>query len=825
MRKSNVNYSHEFIKPNNIKGTNQLKMKLDKKDYTYRMLFENHKSIMMLIDPDSGNIVEANRAAISYYGYTKDKLLTMKIHDINILTENEITEEMKCAAEEEKNYFRFVHRLANNEQREVEVQSFPVETLNGKLLLSTIDDVSEKVQQKLMYDKLFFDSPYGVVILDKDQKIVNVNKNFTHMFQYSLEDAKGKIINHLVSPIGGSTQIDNNIQLIYQGEIVKQEGKRKRKDGKLIEVEILAYPVINHQSIVGVYIIYIDISSKKAYEKQLLLFKKILENNSEGVVITDVNGKIDWVNKAFTQITGYSPGEILGEKMNILKSDFQDWIFYKNMWEKLIEKGNWSGEIWNKNKNGDLYSEWLTIASIKDESNRITHYVGIFRDLSEKKRIDRRMIELQQKDTLTGLYNRNYFLEMVDSYIDNYSEKNGRFSIIFIDIEGFKEINDSLGHVLGNKLLTKLSNRLQLLMNDNYVLSRFCGDEFVILCKAAFEESHASNFARVLLESIEKPYFIENTILHITASIGISKYPDDGDDAETLIRYADIAMSKAKVQADNKVCFYSREMSTEIEDKFLLSNQLVGAMTNKELIIYYQPIYDIKNQRNIMGAEALLRWKNPILGMVSPDKFIPLAEKTGQIIAIGEWVLEQVCKQINLWQCAGYNIVPIAVNISVKQLEQIGFAQIVMEIMERNNVESNYIELEITESVSSGDIDAIVKNLKELKKNGLKISMDDFGTGFSSLGQLDIFELDKLKIDKIFIDDLVSVSRRQDLVRSIIAMAKSLDLMVVAEGIETTEQLSYLRKMGCQLGQGYLFSEPLPVKGIEVLLNPDGQYT
>lgn len=824
MKKSNVNYNQEFKKSNSINGTDRIRMQLDKKDYTYRMLFENHKSIMLLIDPDSGSIVEANQAAVSYYGYTRDKLLTMKIHDINILTENEIDEELICSEEEERNYFRSVHRLANNEEREVEVQSFSVETLNGKLLLSTIYDVSEKVQQKLMYDKLFFDSPYGVVILDKDQKIVNINKNFTCLFQYSLEDAKGETIDHLVSPIGGSTQIDNNIQLIYQGEIIKQEGKRKRKDGRLIEVEILAYPVINHNSILGAYIIYIDISSKRAYEKQLLLFKKILENNSEGVVITDVNGKIDWVNKAFTQITGYSPKEILGEKMNILKSGFQDSVFYKNMWERLIEKGNWSGEIWNKNKNGDLYSEWLTIASIKDESNSIAYYVGIFRDLSEKKRIDRRMIELQQKDSLTGLYNRNYFLEMVDSYIDNIGEKEGRFSIFFIDVEGFKEINDSLGHALGNKLLTELSNRLLLSLNENYVLARFCGDEFVILCKNVFEESHASGFAGVLLESIEKPYFIENTILHITANIGISKYPEDGDDAETLIRYADIAMSRAKGHADNKVCFYSAEMSREIEDKFMLSNHLVGAIANRELIIYYQPIYDIKNQRNIMGAEALLRWKNPILGMVSPDKFIPLAEKTGQIIAIGEWVLEQVCKQINLWQCSGYNVVPIAVNISVKQLEQIGFAQIVMEILKRNNVESNCIELEITESVSSGDIDTIVKNLKELKRSGLKISMDDFGTGFSSLGQLDIFELDKLKIDKIFIDDLVDVSKRQDLVRSIIVMAKSLDLMVVAEGIETTEQLSYLRKMGCQLGQGYLFSEPLPVKEIEILLNPNSRH-
>lgn len=783
-------------------------------------IFKKHKSVMMLIEPATGNIVEVNQAAIQYYGYTKDELLAMQIQDINILNEEQVKEEMSRAKTEKRNYFEFIHRLANGEMREVEVHSFPIEAWGRILLLSTIYDISEKLKQELMFDTLFFDSPYAVAILDKEQKIVNINRNFAAFFQYSLQEAKGEYLHQLISSRENRTQMDHNIELIYQGKVVKQEGIRKRQDGKFIEVEILGYPVVKHQQVIGVYIMYIDITYKKAYEKELLLFRKVLENNSEGVVITDREGRIEWINKAFHTITGYSLSEISGERMSILKSGIHDQAFYKEMWDELSEKGKWSGEIWDKSKKDDIFAQWVTINSIHVDSDQATHYVGIVKDLSEKKKLDRRMSDLQQKDSLTGLYNRSYFLERIDSFItDGEKAKNG-LSIIFIDIADFKEINSSLGYLVGDKLLIELSERLQPLINKMDVLSRFSGDEFAVLCKSLTKEE-VKFFAKKVLRHIKLPFRVENTILYINANIGISRFPDDGIDAESLVRFADIAMHKAKGQVKDKICFYSKEMSKEMEDKFFIANHLVGAISNNELQIYYQPIFDIHGDGNIVGAEALLRWKNPALGMVPPDKFIPLVERTGQIVYIGAWVLDQVCKQIYFWKCAGYHAIPISVNISVKQLEQIGFAQAVMESIIKNNIQFDNIELEITESVSSGNLIPIIKNLKELKKQGIKISMDDFGTGFSSLGQLDLFELDKLKIDKIFIDDLVTVPKRQNLVKTIIAMAKNLDLMVVAEGIETEDQLNYLKELGCQLGQGYLFSRPLPVDEIEALLNAD----
>ncbi|MGB3964861.1 MAG: EAL domain-containing protein [Tepidanaerobacteraceae bacterium] len=665
----------------------------------------------------------------------------------------------------------------------------------------------------LMFNTLFLNSPYAVIILDKEQRIVNISKKFTEIFQYKPHEAKGKYINQLVASPENRAQIDSNIQLIYNGEIIKQEGKRRRKDGKSIYVEIMGYPVINHKSIIGAYVIYNDISEKKAYEGQLELFKKILQNNSEGVVITDTRGNIEWINTAFEKTTGYPLSEIKGRNMNILKSGIQDKSFYTSLWNELTGEGKWSGDVCNKTKKGEIYSEWLTISSIEDNFGNTTHYVGIFKDLTEKKKIDRRMAELQQKDILTGLYNRDYFFKLVDSQIKNSTDSE-QFSIIFIDIEGLKDVNNSLGHHVGDKLLVELSKRLRLLMKDGYILSRCSGDEFAVLCR----EKDVKSVAKEFLENIKRPFIIENTLLNVSANIGISRYPDDSKDAGSLIRYAETAMYKSKGRLQEKISFYSREMTREIEEKFYIANLLTRAVTNGEFSVHYQPIFDINDPENTVGIEALLRWKNPVLGNVAPNKFIPLAEKTGYIIYIGEWVLRQVCKQIKSWDQAGYRILPVAINVSVKQLEQLDFSKRVMENVKEYGVKPTRIELEITESVSSGDFPTIVNNLRELKEAGFRISMDDFGAGFSSLGQIDQFELDKLKIDKIFVDGLLNFPKKQSLVKSIIAMAKSLSLTVVAEGIETCEQLSYLQKFGCNLGQGYLLSKPVPAEEIKKFL-------
>jgi diguanylate cyclase (GGDEF)-like protein/PAS domain S-box-containing protein len=787
----------------------------------YHLLFENSNSIMLLINPDTGDILDANRVAASYYGYTKDALLSMRIHDINILSQDQINEEMSLAKAEKRSYFDFVHRLASGECREVEVHSAPICTESGKLLFSIIHDASDKRYQKLMYDTLFFYSPYAVAVLDSEQNVIKINKNFTGLFHYTEEELVGKSLSSIVASVENMNQIDQNVKMIYEGLVVKQEGKRKRKDGKLIEVEILCYPVLHHHEIIGVYIIYIDISKRIEYEEQLLLFKQILKNNTEGVVITDSLGNITWINNAFRAITGYLPGEAIGKTMALLKSGVQSQTYYHDMWKQLLEYGFWQGEICNKRKNGDLYSEWLTIKSIRSNSSTSEHYVGIFKDLSEKQRIDRRMIELQQRDSLTGLYNRNYCINRMDTLIEQSKTDHASFAVLYLNISGLKDINNSLGHHYGDELLIELSRRLLLQIDSDDLLYRFSDDVFIILYPNCSNRTELDIFIGSTLEKVRKPYMIDNSILYISASIGICCYPEHGKNSGILIQHADIAMNKAKNLSGENVCYYSCEMSEEYERKFTIANYLTRAVSNQEFHLCYQPIYCLSRKNTLVGAEALLRWSNPALGDIGPDEFISLAERTGHILIIGEWVLEQVCRSIWLWQRKSYPSVPISVNISVKQLEQNDFCQKVIRTLKKYELEASCIELEITESVSSGDVITIVNNLSGLKKAGIKISMDDFGTGFSSLGQIERFELDKLKIDKVFIRDIVSTLRKQNLVKSIIAMAKGLDLTVVAEGIETTEQLNYLKEYGCHMGQGYLLSRPLLQKDFERILQGD----
>ncbi|NLJ57532.1 MAG: EAL domain-containing protein [Tissierellia bacterium] len=650
--------------------------------FEFQEIIDMVPSVMLVIDAESGEILELNKAAVDYYGYSKEQILNMNISDFNLLSQGEIMKEMALALKERRYFFNFKHRLADNSIREVEVHSFPIKYGKENLLFSTVYDVHDKLEQKLMFEQLLLASPYAVAILDKDQKIVKVNKDFTKMFLYDLEETKGKFINKLISPYKDSNQIDKNLEVIYKGQIVKQEGKRRRKDGKLMDVEIIGYPVLYNQTVIGVYAIYIDISHK-------------------------------------------------------------------------------------------------------------------------------------YKDHLTQLHNRNYFVQEINKSIENYPKYKEGFSVLALYIEGFREINDTLGHIIADEFLVESAKRLKVLVRQ-YLIAKIDSNEFAILVNST-NKNYLLYLSNAILESLSKPFIISNTKIYLNFKIGISSFPGDGRTSEELIRFSNTAMHQSEIKSNQRISFYDNKISEEMEERFFIVNYLFSAISNKELSIHYQPIFSIKD-RTIVGAEALLRWNNPELGQVAPNTFIPIAEKTGQILSIGEWVIEEVCKQINLWKIKGFKLIPISINISVKQLENVNFAKSLMQIIKNTKADPKNIELEITESVSSGDIERIVKNIKELKKYGIKISMDDFGTGFSSLGQLDIFELDKLKIDKIFVDDLGQGLRRQNLVKTIISMAENLDLITVAEGIETQEQLCHLKGLGCQQGQGFIFSKPLTVEQIEKFL-------
>ncbi|GAB6085345.1 sensor domain-containing protein [Alkaliphilus crotonatoxidans] len=634
------------------------------------------------------------------------------------------------------------------------------------------------------------------------------------------------------SKIKGDTLLDQ----VRSGEELQFYWTYRRKNGESFMARVMLHNIKGF-----LYAVVIDIDEEfkefetiieknqygyglvfKQHKRLLELFKKAFNNNSEGVIILNLEGKTEWINNAFQGITGYELEDLKGKVPYLIQSEGQGDTSYQEMWNQLASVGKWSGEIWSKNKSGELRQAWLSMNAIDENLKNNSHFIGILKDLSEKKMIDNKVKNLVQKDILTGLNNRSYFIEKLDELIEKNKAEQVPFAILCIDLNNFKEINDSLGHHMGDLVLKEFAGRLSKLMRSDFILARYSGDEFLILLNGIKEIKEVEEFSKKVISEIKKSFKIEKTILYLSANIGISMYPKDGTDSDSLIRCADIAMFNAKEVKKHSICFYNKTMSKEVEDKFLIANYLNQAIEEGEYSLLYQPIFDLNNHQ-ILGAEALLRWENKDLGMVPPDKFIPIAENTGQIWRIGEWVMETVLAQLKSWLDSGYRLIPIAINISVKQLEQEDFHGVLKDKLMRNKIPVKYLELEITESVSTGNLEVIMNNLAELTRVGFKISMDDFGTGYSSLGHINLFQLDKIKIDKVFIHDLKRSSKQREIIKAIITMAKSLEMKVVAEGIETREQYEILSEIGCDLGQGYFLSKPIKKAVFEQFLKANGK--
>jgi len=827
-RKNNENFLSS-INLYNIKGIlfavitdlheiDHLKKQIKYKDDMYRLMFENHNSAMLIIDPETGKILESNAAASSFYGYGDQELSNLYIQNINILSDLEIKEEMSKAKSEKRNYFLFTHKLASGALKEVEVHSFPIATENGKLLFSIVHDISEKVEQRLMFDTLFNDSPYAVVILGKDKLFLNTNRSFCEMFQYSPEEVIRASAEALLSPDGKKGQIEEHINHVFNGNIIKTEGTRRRKDGTLIDVEIFCYPILSHKSVIGAYLIYIDISERKNQERQLKVFKKVLESSSEGFVITDPQTRIQWCNTAFSNITGYGFDEVRNQKINFRRSEVHDAAFYEIFWEALNHGGKWTGEIWNKNKHGDVYPEWLRVEHLLDHSGEIAHYVGAFRDMSEKVKQDQFIADLEQKDLLTGLYNQRYFLKFVESLISKSSGDQNRFAIAYMHLNRFKEINDSLGRDIGDEILVQTTDRIKQVLGERALFSRFYEEQFVLLLENFRDKEALDHVCSSIKTAVDEPLKIQNLQLYVSSRLGIALYPEHGTDGETLIRNADLAMHKAKLASKYHGCVcFTESMATEIHERFSMTNDLVLAASREELFLEYQPIVHLGTKETI-GLEALIRWRHPKLGLLSPVKFIPIAEQTGLIIEIGLWVAEEVCRQLKAWHRSGFTPVPVSINVSAIQLEQLDFADRIARIVQDSGVESSLIKLEITESVSLGDVEVVLGNLAKLKSRGFEISLDDFGTGYSSFSSIEELRVDLIKIDRSFIMMLDRDAKNVGMINSALILGRSFGLKTVAEGIETEAQLAILQGLKCDYGQGYFFSRPVSPKCVQTYL-------
>ncbi|MPQ75950.1 EAL domain-containing protein [Hydrogenovibrio sp. JE_KL2] len=553
-----------------------------------------------------------------------------------------------------------------------------------------------------------------------------------------------------------------------------------------------------------------DITERRKTEEQIEMASKVFEQSREGIMITDANQKLLMVNDAFSEITGYSREEVLGKTASVLSSGKHTNEFYEQMWRQIREEGHWQGEIWNKHKSGRFYPEWLSISQGKDKHGEVMQYIGVFTDMSKIKESEEHIHRLEHFDSLTNLVNRESLIKRLTKEIGLAEGTHKNIAVLFIDLDHFKNINDTLGHYVGDKLLMEVGRRISMLLQPDDQLGRQGGDEFIAVMPDA-DENEAAHMAEKILKSVASEMLLENLNLKITPSVGIAIYPQDGSDAGSLLKNADTAMYQAKNDGRNTYRFFTAEMQKHAAKTMSIESALRTALARNEFEMYYQPQV-CAHTHEVVGAEALIRWNNPDLGKISPAEFIPVAEQSGQILEISNWVMETAIEQIKEWQEQGLPFVNIAVNLSAAQFRDEALPSQIIGLLNKHTVEPSCLTVELTETLAMSDPYSAVKIMDKLTAHGIKIAIDDFGTGYSSLSYLKKFKATKLKLDQSFVQDVAVDADDRSIIVGMISLAQSLGLKTIAEGVETQEQLSFLEEKGCDEIQGYYFSKPIPSK-------------
>lgn len=713
-------------------------------------------------------------------------------------------------------------------RRWLETYEVPMRDAQGRItsMLGITRDITgrKQIEQKsevLMrrHQALMRSALEGIHIMDMDGNIVEANDTFCRMLGYTQQEVAKLNVADWDAQWSREELMGRFRKLVYvDGALF--ETRHRRKDGTLIDVEIST----TGAEIDGKYYLYAssrDITQRKMIEEGQRI-AAVTFDTQEAIMITTPDGEILRVNQAFSDITGYSKEDVIGQNPSIFQSGRHDAAFYRSMWSAVLDTGMWSGEIWDKRKDGTIYPKTMTLTAVYDNNHTLTHYVAVFRDISSHKKSEQEIHQLAFYDPLTALPNRRLLMDRLQQGLAA-SARNGRYgALLFLDLDHFKTINDTRGHATGDLLLIEAARRLQMCVREGDSVARLGGDEFVVLLEGLNSEvneaaSQTEMVGDKILHELGKPYVLDDFECHLTVSIGISLFFNHEENAESLLQHADVAMYQAKSAGRNAVRFFDPQMQASLDARAALESDMRHALDKQQFCLHYQ--VQVDTLRRPIGAEVLLRWNHPQYNLISPVQFIPLAEESGLIVPIGLWVLQTACAQLMDWQGrAMTRDLTLAVNVSAKQFRQSDFVVQVQRALQHSGAKPSLLKLELTESVVLENVEDTIAKMRELKLLGVSFSMDDFGTGYSSLQYLKRLPLDQIKIDQSFVRDITTDPNDAAIVQTVIAMTEALGLNVIAEGVETVEQFEFLDLRGCHAFQGYLFSRPVPIEQFEALL-------
>ncbi len=792
----------------------------------------------IMLHAEDGEVLTLNRAWTEISGYTRADIPT--IADWTGSAYGERQQAVRAVIDQlydlqqRKTQGEYQITCKDGSQRDWEFSSVGLGSLadGRRIAMSMAADVTERNwamtalrQREQQYRQLFEANPHPMWVYDLETlRFLAVNDVAIAHYGFSRDEFLAMTITG-ISPPGEIPRLWENIARA-RSHTLDEAGvwKHRKKDGALIDVEITAH-VLEFAGRQAEVVLAHDVTERLRAEEALCQAAIVFDNTREGITITDADERILRVNRAFCELTGYTEAEVQGRTPRLLHSGRQSETFYAALWADLRETGYWQGEIWNQRKNGEVYPELLSISAVKNADGVITHYVGVFADLSQIKASEERLDFLAHHDPLTGLPNRLLLSARLQHSIDVARRDGGTLALLVMDLDRFKDVNDSYGHSAGDVLLQQVAERLVHRLRGADTVTRLGGDEFAVLLEDLAQPRDATRVALDIINLLSEPWHLAHGAeVRLGASLGISLFPEHGQTAEELLQQADAALYQAKNEGRGRFQYFSADLTQAARQRIELEARLRRAIGEGQLCVYYQPQVDIASGR-IVGAEALVRWQDPEHGLILPGRFIPLAEETGLIIAIGEWVLQETCRQGKVWLDAGLPPLSLSVNLSAHQLHHGDIVAAVMQTLRDTGFPAERLELELTESALMRREAEAVTLLERLRGLGLRLAMDDFGTGYSSLAYLKRFPLDVLKIDKSFVDDLPQQRDAMEIAATIIAMGHTLGLDVLAEGVETSEQLTFLQLKGCDQYQGYLTSPPVSAEAFVALLRQNQDET